>query len=131
MVWFTGSPGSGKGAILGTFKLIGYRVVLASDMSGANLLDILGGVEPCQVTIAEDELDDIDRDEDKRRIYKVGYDINDVVPRTLDGNKSSRSNRYYYAYCSKVFAAESPPESKNLAGFNDRTFRIESIKGTV
>ncbi|MGI0044554.1 MAG: hypothetical protein ACRD47_12675, partial [Nitrososphaeraceae archaeon] len=32
----TGPPGWGKGAILLTFKLLGYRVVLAGDMSGAN-----------------------------------------------------------------------------------------------
>jgi|GEM_PF-960615 len=127
-VMVTGSPGSGKGAILGTMKALGYRVVLASDMSGANLLDITGSVEPCQVTIAEDEFDDIDTDEVKKKMYKVGYDINGVVPRTLDGNTSARGNRYYYAYCYKVFAAENPLESKDLAGLNDRMFRIESIK---
>jgi hypothetical protein len=38
----TGSPGSGKNAILNTMKALGYRVVLASDMSGANLLDTYG-----------------------------------------------------------------------------------------
>jgi hypothetical protein len=124
----TGSPGSGKGAILGTMKALGYRTVLASDMSGANLLDISGSDEPCQVTIAEDEFDDIDRDEIKKKMYKVGYDINGVVPRTLDGNTSARSNRYYFAYSFKIFAAENPPESKSLAGLNDRMFRIESIK---
>ena len=124
----TGSPGSGKSAILGTMKALGYRVVLASDMSGANLLDMSGSVEPCQITIAEDEFDDIDRDEVKRKLYKVGYDINGVVPRTLDGNTSGRGNRYYFAYCYKILAAEYPLESKNLAGLNDRTFNIESIK---
>ena len=31
-----------KGAILVTFKLLAYRVVLAGDMSGANLPDLLG-----------------------------------------------------------------------------------------
>lgn len=125
----TGSPGSGKGAILGTMKALGYRVVLASDMSGANLLDICGPFEPCQVTVAEDEFDDIERDEVKKKTYKVGYDINGIVPRTLDGNTSARGNRYYYAYCFKMFAAENPLESKGLAGLNDRMFRIESIKG--
>ena len=127
-VMVTGSPGSGKGAILGTMKVLGYRVVLASDMSGANLLDMSGSTEPCQITIAEDEFDDIDRDEVKRKLYKVGYDINGVGPRTLDGNTSGRGNRYYFAYCYKILGAEYPLESKNLAGLNDRTFNIESIK---
>src|SRR5215207_11170487 len=124
----TGSPGSGKGAILNTMKALGYRVVLASDMSGANLLDTMGFTESCQVTIAEDELDDIDKDEIKKKMYKVGYDKVGMVHRTLDGNTSSRNNRWYYAFCFKVFAAENPLESKNLAGLNDRMFRIESIK---
>ena len=124
----TGSPGSGKGAILSTMKALGYRVVLASDMSGPNLLDILGSLEPCQVTIAEDELDDIDDDVIKKKLYKVGYDINGQVPRNLDGNTSARSNRWYYVYCFKIFAAENPLESKSLAGLNDRMFRLESIK---
>jgi hypothetical protein len=127
-VMITGSPGSGKGAILSTMKALGYRVVLAADMSGANLLDMSGSVEPCQITIAEDEFDDIDRDEVKRKLYKVGYDVNGMIPRTLDGNTSARGNRYYFAYCYKILAAEYPLESKNLAGLNDRTFNIESIK---
>jgi len=35
----TGPPGWGKGAILVTFKLLGYRTILAGDMSGANRLE--------------------------------------------------------------------------------------------
>ena len=102
----TGPPGSGKGAMLVTFKLLGYRTVLASDMNGANLLDILGHVELGQVTIAEDELDDIDRDELKRKIYKIGYDNTGQTTRTLDGSLSTRTNRWYYTYSFKIFAAE-------------------------
>jgi hypothetical protein len=126
----TGPPGSGKGAILSTMKALGYRVVLASDMTGANLLDIMGSVEACQVTIAEDEFDEIDsdRDEIKRKMYKVGYDTNGIVPRTLDGNTSARNNRWYYAYCFKICAAENAPDSRSLAGLSDRMFRLESIK---
>lgn len=97
-------------------------------MSDANLLDTMGFTEPCQVTIAEDELDDIDKDEIKKKMYKVGYDKGGIVPRTLDGNTSSRNNRWYYAFCFKIFAAENPLESKSLAGLNDRMFRLESIK---
>src|SRR5215207_9972734 len=88
----------------------------------------MGFTEPCQVTIAEDELDDIDKDEIKKKMYKVGYDKGGMVPRTLDGNTSSRNNRWYYAFCFKIFAAENPLESKSLAGLNDRMFRLESIK---
>ena len=83
-------------------------------MSGANLLDLLGSAEMGQITIAEDELDDIDQDHDKKHIYKVGVDIHEVVPRTLDGNKSSRSSKYYLPFCYKIFAAEESSDSSKM-----------------
>ena len=124
-----GPPGSGKGAILITFSLLGYRVVLAADLNGANLLDLYGSTEICQITIAEDELDDIHRDPDKHKIYKIGYDFTGTTQRTLDGNTSNRNNRLYSVYGFKVGAAENQIESRALAGFNDRGFRFYSIKG--
>ena len=50
-----GIPGAGKGAILVSFKLQGYRAVTAAGMTGASLLELLGSVEACQVTVLEDE----------------------------------------------------------------------------
>jgi hypothetical protein len=125
----TGPPGWGKGAILLTFKLLGYRVVLAGDMSGANLLDILGPIEKCQVCIAEDEFDNIHEDPDKGRIYKMGYEDIGLVTRTVDPSSSDRNIRYYNPYCFKIFASEDAPDSRELGGFNDRTFRSEVKKG--
>jgi hypothetical protein len=126
----TGSPGSGKNAILVTMKQLGYRVILASDTSGANLLDMFGSVEPGQVVLAEDEFDDIDKDEIKKKLIKVGYDEEGIVPRTLDGNTSNRHNEWYYVFGYKILAAENRLESRNLGGLNDRIFQIESIKSS-
>ena len=126
----TGSPGSGKGAILVTMKQLGYRVILASDTSGANLLDMFGSVESGQVVLAEDEFDDIDKDEIKKKLIKVGYDEEGIVPRTLDGNTSNRHNEWYYVFGYKILAAENRLESKNLGGLIDRIFQIESIKSS-
>jgi hypothetical protein len=126
---FIGPPDSGKGAILLGLKYLGYRVVVASYMSGANLLDLLGSTEPCQVTIAEDELDNIHDDPDKLRITKVGYDNVGAVPRTLEGNTSSRHERWFNPFCFKIYAAEESPDAKKLEGFNDRTFKHYTITG--
>jgi hypothetical protein len=104
-------------------------VVLAADLNGANLLDLYGSAEICQITIAEDELDDIHRDPDKHKIYKIGYDFSGTTQRTLDGNTSNRNNRLYHVYGFKIGAAESQIESKVLAGFYDRGFQFHSIKG--
>lgn len=126
----TGSPGSGKNAILVTMKQLGYRVILASDTSGANLLDMFGSVESGQVVLAEDEFDDIDKDEIKKKLIKVGYDEEGIVPRTLDGNTSNRHNEWYFVFGYKILAAENRLESRNLGGLNDRIFQIESIKSS-
>lgn len=128
-VLLTGPPGWGKGVILLTFKLLGYRVILAGDMSGANLLDLIGPIEKCQISIAEDELDNIHDDPDKERIYKMGYEDIGLVTRTVDPSSSDRAIRLYNPYCIKFFASERGPDSKELGGFNDRTFRSEVRKG--
>jgi bifunctional DNA primase/polymerase-like protein len=125
----TGPPGWGKGAILLTFKLLGYRVVLAGDMSGPNLLDILGPIEKCQVTLAEDEFDKIEEDEVKERIYKMGYEDIGFVTRTVDPSSSDRDVRYYNPFGIKIFGGEQPSEGKKLGGFDDRTFSAEVTKG--
>jgi len=98
-------------------------------MSGANIIDLLGSLEPNQITLAEDELEDIYEDPDKLRIYKVGYDESAVIPRTLDGNTSNRTNRYYYPFALKIFAAEGSPDHKKLEGFKDRIFTENTVKG--
>jgi hypothetical protein len=126
---FNGLPGSGKGAVLVTFSLMGYRVVLGANFSGANLLDLYGSSEICQITLAEDELDDLDEDPVKHRIYKVGYDITGKTTKTLDGNTSNRNLRLYTVYGFKIGAAETKNDSKVLGGLNDRTFSFNSIKG--
>jgi hypothetical protein len=124
-----GIPGAGKGAILVSFKLQGYRAVAAAGMTGASLLELLGSVEVCQVTVLEDELQSMDKDPHKEMAYKVGYDDTSQVPKNLDGNTSSRHNEWYLPYDHKILAAEQPPDAKTLGGFNDRTFRIWSLKG--
>lgn len=124
-----GAPGSGKGATLITFQLLGHRVVLAADLSGANILDLYGSNGRCQITLAEDELDDIKEDAIKRKLYKIGYDITGKTPRTLDGNTSSRASRLYEIFGFKIFGTEVASDDRMLGGFNDRNFRIESTKG--
>lgn len=98
-------------------------------MSGANLLDLPGSAERCQVTIAEDELDNIGDDPDKQRIYKMGYEDIGLVTRIVDPSSSNRDIRFYNPYCIKIFGSKKSSDSKELGGFNDRTFRSEVKKG--
>jgi hypothetical protein len=57
-----------------------------------------------------------------------GYDLTGKTTRTLDGNTSNRANRLYEIFGFKVFGTESPPEDKKFEGFNDRSFRLQSVK---
>ena len=107
-----GAPGSGKGATLITFQLLAYRVVLAPDLSGANILDLYGFNGRCQITIAEDELDDIEDDSIKRKMYKIGYDLTGKTTRTLDGNTSNRANRLYQIFGLKILVQRSRPTTR-------------------
>jgi hypothetical protein len=67
--------GSRKGAVLITFTFQGYRTILGTTMSGASLLDMYGLLECGQIVIAEDELNELKDDSDKRKIYTTGYDL--------------------------------------------------------
>lgn len=53
-----------------TFALLGYRVLLATSVSAANVYTFLGSLEECQGTIAEDEINNLDNDPDKLNIHK-------------------------------------------------------------
>jgi hypothetical protein len=71
----------------------------------------------------------MEKDPYKEMVYKIGYDDIGPVPKTLDGSTSERHNQWYLPYCHKILAAEEPPDEKTLGGFNDRTFRVWSLKG--
>jgi hypothetical protein len=122
--------GSGKGAALITLTYLGYRVILGSSISGASLLDLFGTLEPAQVVIAEDELNFIKDDSEKRRLYTGGYDIWGLSTRTLDGSTANRKIRWFPGFGYKIFGAENSLDANGLGGLSDRTFVINLLKGT-
>src|SRR4030095_12083698 len=69
----TGDNSSGKHSQLLVFKFLGYRVFYTVSASASNYFTRMGNVEEGQITIAEDEADDIASDKDKRNIIKNGY----------------------------------------------------------
>ena len=77
----TGDNSSGKNSQLLVFKFLGYRVFYTVSASAPNYFTKMGNVEEGQITIAEDEADDIARDKDKRNIIKNGYASGGSVPK--------------------------------------------------
>ena len=127
--WLIGDNGSGKNSILMTYASTGYRVFYMAGASGANLCEYLGTLEEGQGTIAEDELNNMDKDEYKKLLYMNGYASGSSVPKILDGNTKSREQRYYRPYCQKMSASERLPSVEYSKGVLDRVFPIRCVKG--
>ena len=67
---FTGDNGSGKNSALLVFKYLGYRVFMLYLQVHANYWTAYGSQEEGQVSIAEDEADDIGEDKKKNELLK-------------------------------------------------------------
>lgn len=128
-IWNVGDNGSGKNSIIITYSWLGYRVFYISGASGANIREYLGTIEEGQGTIAEDEMDNIDKDPEKMKTFKTGYASGGCVPKILEANTKGREQRYYLTYCQKMFASENLPSMKDSRGLLDRSFVIKCIKG--
>jgi hypothetical protein len=118
---------SGKNAILMTFASLGYRVLLATSVSAANVYTFLGSLEECQGTIAEDEINNLDNDHEKLNIYKSGYCRGGKV--TKIDLKAGRIQEVFNTYCFKIFASESSLDNSKAKGLRDRSFEILCLVG--
>jgi hypothetical protein len=116
--FFVGGNGTGKTNNLYMFNLLAYRNVLSSDMTAANMYQLLGNSKLGVVTMSEDEADDIDKDREKMKIYKDGVTTSIPVLRTdiSFGRKQFKFN----TFCFKAFAAERLPDVIIAKGFLQR-----------
>ena len=72
-LFFVGGSTSGKSNRLEVFRFLAYRNWTSSDITSANIYQLLGSREEGTATICEDEADNLDLNLDKMRIYKLGY----------------------------------------------------------
>jgi hypothetical protein len=102
-------------------------------MTSANIFRSLGSLNEGQVTICEDELDDLEDDRDKKRIYVNGYSAGIRVFRTEEsggiGLSKNRKPTKYNTYCFKAFAAEGLPDVMKAKGFNQRIIVLHCSTG--
>jgi hypothetical protein len=123
-----GDNSSGKNSILITFANLAYRVLLATAVSAPNVYTFLGGLEECQGTIAEDEVNDLDNDPDKLNIYKSGYSRGSGKVPKIDLS-SGRVQGVYLTYCFKIFASERSLKDSKARGLLDRSFEMKCLVG--
>lgn len=126
---FVGDNDTGKTANLVYFQYEGYRAMLDVDITPANIYGFLGNFEEAQGTILEDEADDIDKQPEKMKIYKAGYNAGKKVTRT-DITGFGRKTIGWNTYCFKVFTSEEAPDGGKAKGFLDRTFVFHCTSGS-
>jgi len=126
-LFFIGNNTSGKSNNLHVLHQLAYRNVTSTDMTSANIYQVLGSLDEGQVTICEDEADNIDESQEKMRIYKNGYTVGFPVLRTdtTYGRKQFKFN----TFCLKAFAAERLPDSLKAKGFNQRIIELACLYG--
>jgi hypothetical protein len=127
---FVGDNGSGKNSALLAISRLAYRVFYLVSASAPNYFTAYGNVEEGQVTIAEDEVGDLDRDGQKQKILKSGYTSGGTVPK-IDFPNGKRSQAPFNVYGMKWLAMEELPDSRKTKGIFDRSFIFNFIVGHV
>lgn len=130
---FIGDNNSGKSNALRVFHNLGYRPQFEVDTTSANIYNFLGQFEEGQGIILEDELDNIEEDDDKMKIYKSGYVSGAQVTRMYDSTNTGKNNtkrqQKYNTFCFKAFSAERQPNYK-AKGFAERIFTVKCSPGS-
>jgi hypothetical protein len=130
-----GDNNSGKSNILLLFSLVGYRPLYDTAITPANIYNFCGQLEEGQGIIIEDEIDDIDFQDEKKKLYKVSYRSGTKITRMYDNinssgaNKKSSRQQAFLLYCFKIFASERIPNKIKSKGFLERIIPLKSISG--
>jgi hypothetical protein len=127
---FVGDNSTGKSNALTIFEQLGYRPLKDVGISPANIYNFLGQLEEGQGIILEDEIDDIDGQEEKKKIYKSGYTSGTKVTRIYESNSTEKKNqKRYNCFCFKAFTSEKQPSFYHSKGFIERLIPIQCIAG--
>ncbi len=136
---FVGDNATGKSNALRILNNLAYRPLFGTSITPANIYNFLGSWEEGQGIILEDEIDNIEEQKDKMRIYNGGYTSGTKVTRMYEyssggrggwGSKSNKKQQQsYFTYCFKAFSSERLPTFYNAKGFHERIFVINCIAG--
>jgi hypothetical protein len=119
-----GDNESGKSTVLQIFKALCYRPLYGVTIPAADIYGYLDDNDSTGVVL-EDEVQGINKDIDKVKIYKAGYKRGATVPRTII-TQTDRMIKYYNVFSLKAVASEQLPQVK---GFRERFLEIQMTEG--
>ena len=131
-LFFVGDNNTGKSNALSVLEQLAYRPLKDVNISPANIYNFLGQSEEGQGIILEDEIDDIEEQQEKMKIYKSGYTMGSKVTRMYDssiGAGNSKKQKRFNTYCFKAFTSEKQPGFYKGKGFIERIFPIHCSTG--
>jgi len=123
-IFLYGDNESGKSTVLKVLNKLCYRPLYGVTIPSADLFGYLEDSDSIGC-IFEDEVQGIDKDTDKIKIYKAGYTRGATVPRIIT-TPYDKYIKYYNTFCFKVCASEQIPWVK---GFNERFVFIPMVEG--
>lgn len=109
-----GIPDTGKTRVGEIIAGVGYRPLMSMKLNAANVYDFIGTVNEGDCTIIDDEIQDLNDDPEKGKIYRSGYRKGAKVRRILDPSSTKRTHRYYNTYCLKILLGYWPPNDTAL-----------------
>lgn len=120
-----GDAESGKSSVQHLFLRIGYRPLLCSSLTYANIYRYLGDNEPASGIILEDEVDTLDKEIEKKKIIRDGYSIHSKIPRMVDENHTTKQ-KFFNGFCFKALSGTKPIYDAQIVS---RCLPIEIIEG--
>ena len=132
-----GDNNTGKSNILLVFSFLGYRSVYDIAITPANIYNFGSQLEEAQHIIIEDEIDDIDQQIEKKKLYKQSYRSGTKVTRMYENSspvnnkkrKSSSRQQGFFLFGFKMFASEKMPDKKESKGFLERIIVLKAVPG--
>jgi hypothetical protein len=114
-----GDNGVGKSTWGDTYASVGYRAMVLTDPNAANILRILGCIEPGQCTIIADEAFGLDKNPELLAVLKTGYQLRG---KTSKINDYTRNPEFFSTYCFKIIISDKMGSLREIKGVRDRSF---------
>ena len=118
-----GDTESGKTTVLRLISYLGYRPMFGTSFPSADIFSYLGMGDIINGLILEDEIQGLEKDKNKLKIYKQGYQAGAKVPRMM---KDTRQILFYNCFGLKAVGGEQFVRDK---GFMRRCITIYMIQG--